>query len=77
VQKGYRLGLRAVRLAYKDTFTRRPVNIIAPSENFLKEYGFTLSKELQQAKWVRRAFAPKEKGQGGNPPLPLKKDSVN
>jgi RluA family pseudouridine synthase len=74
VQKGYRLGLRAVRLAYKDTFTRRPVNIIAPSENFLKEYGFTLSKELQQAKWVRRAFVPKEKGQGGNPPLPLRKD---
>jgi RluA family pseudouridine synthase len=74
VQKGYRLGLRAVRLAYKDTFTRRPVNIIAPSENFLKEYGFTLSKELQQAKWVRRAFAPKEKGQGGNPPLPFRKD---
>ncbi len=29
VEKGFRLGLRAVRLAYKDTFTRRPVAIRA------------------------------------------------
>lgn len=63
VQKGYRLGLRAVRLAYKDTFTRRPVNILAPTEDFLKEFGFTLSKQLQQEKWVRRPFVPKEKWQ--------------
>jgi 23S rRNA pseudouridine1911/1915/1917 synthase len=73
VQKGYRLGLRAVRLAYKDTFTRQFVNILAPVESYLKEYGFTLSKELQQSKWVRRQFVPKEKGQGEKPPLPLKK----
>jgi 23S rRNA pseudouridine1911/1915/1917 synthase len=73
VEKGFRLGLRAVRLAYKDTFTRKPVNIIAPVENFLKEFGFTLTPELQQAKWVRRSFVPKEKGQGGNPPLPVGK----
>ena len=73
VQKGYRLGLRAVRLAYKDTFTRRSITILAPVELFLKEFGFTLSKELQQEKWVRRAFVPKEKGQGEKSPLPLKK----
>jgi len=70
IQKGYRLGLRAVRLAYKDTFTRRPVNIVAPAESFLKEYGFTLSAEQRQEKW---SYRPKEKGQGGNPPLPSKK----
>ena len=70
VQKGYRLGLRAVRLAYKDTFTRRPVNIIAPAEFFLKEYGFTLSAEQRQAKWVYR---PREKGPGGNPPSTVKR----
>ena len=70
VQKGYRLGLRAVRLAYQDTFTRRPVNIVAPAESFLREYGFTLSAEQRQEKW---SYRPKEKGQGGNPPLPLKK----
>jgi RluA family pseudouridine synthase len=40
VEKGFRLGLRAVRLAYKDTFTRRPVNIVAPTDWFLKEFGF-------------------------------------
>ena len=74
VEKGFRLGLRAVRLAYKDPFTRRPVNILASAENFLKEYGFTLTSELQQADWVRRPFVPKEKGQGGNalPPHPKK-----
>ena len=65
VQKGYRLGLRAVRLAYQDTFTRRPVNIIAPAEFFLKEYGFTLSAEQRREKW---SYRPKEKGPGANPP---------
>ena len=61
VEKGFRLGLRAVRLAYKDTFTRRPVTILAPVESFLHEFGFKLTPELQSAKWVRRAFVPKEK----------------
>lgn len=72
VEKGFRLGLRAVRLAYKDPFTRRPVNIIAPAENFLKEFGFGMIPELQQAKWIRHPFVSKEKGQGGKPPLPGK-----
>jgi len=72
VERGFRLGLRAVRLAYKDTFTRRPVTIIAPAESFLKEFGFMLTAELQKEKWVRRPFVPKEKGQGRNPPLPRK-----
>jgi len=57
VEKGFRLGLRAVRLAYKDAFTRRPVNIIAPAESFLKEYGFTLSVEQRQEKWSYRPAA--------------------
>ena len=35
------LGLRAVRLAYKDPFTKRRVEILAPTEQFLKEFGFT------------------------------------
>ncbi len=61
VEKGFRLGLRAVRLTYKDTFTRRPVTILAPTENFLSEFGFKLTPELQSAKWVRRAFVPKER----------------
>lgn len=57
VEKGYRLGLRAVRLAYKDTFTRRPVSIIAPTDEFLQEYALTLPPELQAAEWIRRPQA--------------------
>jgi 23S rRNA pseudouridine1911/1915/1917 synthase len=34
------LGLRAVHLAYADPFTKKRVEIHAPTENFLKEYGF-------------------------------------
>lgn len=40
VEKGYRLGLRAVKLAYKDPFTKRRVEIRAPTDGFLKEFGF-------------------------------------
>ena len=54
VEAGFRLGLRAVRLAYQDTFTRRSVNIIAPAENFLREYGFMLSEEQRKEKWSYR-----------------------
>jgi hypothetical protein len=61
VEKGFRLGLRAMRLAYKDTFTRRPVIILAPVESFLKEFGFKLMPELEKEKWVRRPFVPKKK----------------
>ena len=63
VEKGFRLGLRAVRLAYKDTFTRRLVNIVAPAESFLKEYGFTLSAEQRQEKWSYRPSVNKEKNE--------------
>ena len=41
------LGLRAVRLAYQDPFTRRRVSIQAPQADFLKQFGFappTVSK---------------------------------
>ncbi|MGA2801036.1 MAG: RNA pseudouridine synthase [Verrucomicrobiota bacterium] len=34
------LGLRAVRLAYTDPFIKKRVEIHAPTEEFLKEYGF-------------------------------------
>ena len=37
-------GLRAVRLAYKDPFTRKPVEINAPVKYFLKDYGFDFKK---------------------------------
>ena len=74
VESGFRLGLRAVRLAYHDTFTRRPVTIIAPAEEFLKEFGFKLTPELEKEKWVRRPFVPKETKPAGPPPRPAKID---
>lgn len=40
VENGVELGLRAVRLAYNDPFTRRRVEIRAPLEKFCAEYGF-------------------------------------
>jgi RluA family pseudouridine synthase len=38
------LGLRAIALAYVDPFTRRRVEIRAPIETFVREYGFELPK---------------------------------
>lgn len=58
VEKGFRLGLRAVRLAYKDTFTRRPVNIVAAAEAFLKEFRFELTPELAAEKWATQQRRP-------------------
>jgi RluA family pseudouridine synthase len=40
LEGNYELGLRAVRLAYVDPFTKRRVDVHAPTEWFLKEYGF-------------------------------------
>jgi RluA family pseudouridine synthase len=41
-----RLGLRAVRLAYTDPFTRRRVDIRAPVAEFCREYGFEATEAL-------------------------------
>ena len=40
-ENNFQLGLRSVRLAYTDPFTKRRVEIHAPTEQFLKEFGFT------------------------------------
>ena len=42
--QGTHLGLRAVGLSYNDPFTRRRVQIRAPVEQFLREYGFEIPK---------------------------------
>lgn len=39
---GAELGLRAIRLAYRDPFTRRQVEIAAPLQEFCREYGFDI-----------------------------------
>lgn len=41
---GFELGLRAVRLAYPDPFTRRRVEIRAPLDAFCREYGFDIPR---------------------------------
>jgi hypothetical protein len=52
------LGLRAVMLAYQDPFTRRRVEIRAPLEEFMHEYGFTPSLEQLGKKSLPPATAP-------------------
>jgi RluA family pseudouridine synthase len=39
-QAGDAMGLRAIGLAYRDPFTRKPVTIRANTEDFLKQFGF-------------------------------------
>jgi RluA family pseudouridine synthase len=43
------LALRAVRLAYRDPFTQRPVEILAPTEAFLREFGFAAAATTRRA----------------------------
>ena len=38
------LGLRAIGLSYQDPFTRRHIEIRAPVEEFVREYGFETLK---------------------------------
>jgi RluA family pseudouridine synthase len=44
LEKNLPLGLRAVRLAYLDPFTKRRVDIHAPTEEFLKKFGFEMQE---------------------------------
>jgi len=37
-----RLGLRSVHLGYTDPFSKRPVKIEAPTEEFVREFGFSM-----------------------------------
>jgi len=41
-ERGVELGLRAVRLAYQDPFTRGRIEIRAPLDAFCREYGFDI-----------------------------------
>jgi hypothetical protein len=38
------MGLRAIELAYADPFTKRPIRIRAPIEEFCRRYGFQIPK---------------------------------
>jgi 23S rRNA pseudouridine1911/1915/1917 synthase len=47
--RDFPMALRAMRLRYIDPFTKRPVQITAPMEKFLKDYGFTEPKNGWEA----------------------------
>jgi 23S rRNA-/tRNA-specific pseudouridylate synthase len=50
-----RLGLRSVHLAYTDPFSKRRVQIEAPTEEFLREFGFVPSQQGRQPAAQREA----------------------
>lgn len=82
VDSRMQLGLRAIKLGYLDPFTKRRVEIRAPIEGFMSEYGFTPSLAQQTAKPVppvvptpgkpapAKVQTPSPKGQ--NRPVPPK-----
>jgi hypothetical protein len=54
-------GLRAVRLAYADPFIRKPVEIIAPTKYFLKDYGFAFQPEHVRYEAVKKVKTTPER----------------
>jgi 23S rRNA pseudouridine955/2504/2580 synthase/23S rRNA pseudouridine1911/1915/1917 synthase len=53
-------GLRAVRLAYSDPFTRKPVEILAGTKYFLKDYGFTFVPEHRKMERAAPSHRPSD-----------------
>ena len=58
------LALRSVELGYRDPFTKRPVRILAPTEQWLADYGFAqgspaADKTADPAAPVEKASKPK------------------
>lgn len=41
------LGLRAVKLSYRDPFTKRRIEISAPVEEFCREFGFEMTEDTK------------------------------
>jgi len=73
VDSRMQLGLRAIKLGYLDPFTRRRVEVRAPIEGFMSEYGFTPSL-AQQTKMTTPAVPPPAATPGWpKPPTPFAK----
>jgi 23S rRNA pseudouridine1911/1915/1917 synthase len=70
------LGLRAVKLAYVDPFTRRRVEVRAPIEEFMSEYGFTPSLAQQAKKPASMVPPPAAPPGKPAPKLPPRKGSA-
>lgn len=55
------LALRSVELAYRDPFTKRPVRILAPTEAWLKRYGWPAIEDQPAAPAPASPPAPRPK----------------
>lgn len=68
------LGLRAVEIAYRDPFTRKPVRIQAPEQAFLERFGFSPATPATPAASVqgtgRPAASPPPAQPAPAPPAP-------
>jgi len=70
VDSRMQLGLRAIKLGYVDPFTRRRVEIRAPIEGFMSEYGFTPSLAQQTKKPAPAVVPPAKTPIGAKPHAP-------
>ncbi len=71
VDSRMQLGLRAIKLGYVDPFTKRRVEIRAPIDGFMSEYGFTPSL-AQQIKKPVTVTLPATAAAGTTSPSPGK-----
>ena len=53
------LALRSVELAYRDPFTKRPVRILAPTEKWLENYGWSSHAEKPVSSPAKGSPAPR------------------
>ncbi len=63
-EKDLPLGLRAVRLAFINPYTKKRVDIRAPREMFLREFGFDPKTIVQSSPGIEKK-PPSEAGSGG------------
>jgi 23S rRNA pseudouridine1911/1915/1917 synthase len=67
VAGGVNLGLRAVRLAYHDPFTRRRVEIQAPVDDFVRQHGFEMSALRGRARHEKQRCDQEQNEDFGSP----------
>ena len=66
------LALRSVELAYRDPFTKRAVRILAPTEQWLKDYGFPASVQAAAVPPTAKPPTPPSRVEAAKSPLPRK-----
>ena len=66
------LAMRSVELAYRDPFTKRPVRILAPAEQWLRDYGFPAPVPAAAAPPTAKPSAPPSRVEAVKNPPPQK-----